>query len=117
MLEEGEIMHNITAGLLNVFIGFLIILFCIPLVKRKIKMNKWYGIRISKSFKSEENWYKINEYGGKIFIYWSILIVLMGIISLFLPALGEKGTTILNLVPLLLIIPPIIQVLIYSKKE
>ena len=108
-------MHNITVGLSNVFIGLLIILLCIPLIKRKIKMNRWYGMRIPKSFKSEENWYKINEYGGKIFIYWSIPILLIGIISLFLPPLGEKGITILSLVPLLVILPTI-QLLIYSRK-
>jgi len=108
-------MHNITVGLSNVFIGFLIILLCIPLVKRKIRMNRWYGMRIPKSFKSEENWYKINEYGGKIFIYWSIPIVLIGIVSLFLPPLGEKGIIILSLAPLLVILPTI-QLLIYSRK-
>jgi uncharacterized membrane protein len=108
-------MHNITVGLSNVFIGFLIILLCIPLVKRKIKMNRWYGMRIPKSFKSEENWYNINEYGGKIFIYWSIPIVLIGIIVLFLPPLTEKETTVLSLAPLLVILPTI-QLLIYSRK-
>ena len=76
---------NTIVGLMNISAGFLITILCIPLVKRKIKMNRWYGMRIPKSFKSEENWYKINEYGGKIFIYWSIPIVLIGIISLFLP--------------------------------
>lgn len=108
-------MDNITIGLTNIFAGLLIIILCIPLVKRKIKMNRWYGMRIPKSFKSEENWYKINEYGGRIFIYWSIPIVLIGIISLFLPPLREKGITILSLVPLLVILPTI-QLLIYSRK-
>jgi len=106
---------NTIVGLMNISAGFLITILCIPLVKRKIKMNRWYGMRIPKSFKSEENWYKINEYGGKIFIYWSIPIVLIGIISLFLPPLGEKGTIILGLVPLLVILPTI-QLLIYSRK-
>ncbi|MFH1074862.1 MAG: SdpI family protein [Candidatus Firestonebacteria bacterium] len=108
-------MDNIKIGLVNIFVGFLIIILCIPLVKRKIKMNRWYGMRIPKSFKSEENWYKINEYGGRIFIYWSIPIVLIGIISLFLPPLGEKGITLLSLAPLLVILPAI-QLLIYSRK-
>ena len=30
-------------------------------------MNHLYGIRIKKSFESEDSWYKINEYGGKQF--------------------------------------------------
>lgn len=106
---------NTFIGLTNIFVGLLITILCIPLVKRKIKMNGWYGMRIPKSFKSEENWYKINEYGGKLFIYWSIPILLIGIISLFLPALGEKEITILSLAPLLVILPTI-QLLVYSRK-
>ena len=108
-------MNNIVLGITNIFIGFLIIVLCFPLVKRKIKMNKLYGMRMPKSFISEDNWYKINEYGGKIFIYWSIPIVLIGIIALFLPPLGKKGTIILSLTPFLVILPAI-QALIYSRK-
>jgi len=32
-----------------------------PLVKRKIKRNQIYGIRIPEAFKSEERWLEINE--------------------------------------------------------
>lgn len=92
--EEGRNMNNIMTGITNILVGLLIIILNIPLTKKKIKMNRWYGMRIPKSFESEENWYKINEYGGKIFIYWSIPIILIGIISLFLPPLGNKGITI-----------------------
>lgn len=108
-------MNNIEIGLANILLGFLITILCIPLVKRKIKMNYWYGMRIPKSFKSEENWYKINEYGGKIFIYWSTLIILIGIISLFMPPLGEKRIVVLSLAPFFIILATI-QLVIYSRK-
>lgn len=109
-------MNNIMAGITNILVGLLIIVLSIPLTKRKIKMNRWYGVKIPKSFESDDNWYKINEYGGKIFIYWSIPIVLIGIISLFLPPLRDKGIIILSLVPLLVLLRTTIQLLIYSKK-
>lgn len=47
---------NIIAGITNIFVGLLTIAVCIPLLKDKIAMNRWYGIRFRKSFESEENW-------------------------------------------------------------
>lgn len=106
-------------GLTNIFLSLFFIVLCIPLAKKKIKMNKWYGMRTEESFKSEENWYKINEYGGKVFIYWLIPLLLIGIVLLFLPPQGNKAIEILNDIPLplLFIVLPAIQVLIYSKKN
>ena len=84
-------MNNIDVGLGNIIVGLLLIILCVPLVKRKIKMNKWYGMRYPEAFKSEEDWYRINEYGGRIFIYWTIPSVLIGVIVLFLPPLGNTA--------------------------
>jgi hypothetical protein len=65
--EEMVQMDNgsVALGLSNVFVGALIIAVCIPLLKNKIRMNRWYGMRFRKSFESDENWYKINRYGAK----------------------------------------------------
>ncbi len=78
---------NITLGSVNLGFAVLITAICIPLVKRKIRMNPWYGVRIPKSFESEENWYNINAYGGKRMILWALLPALVGIRRL-LPTAG-----------------------------
>jgi uncharacterized membrane protein len=75
---------NIIFGIINIACALLIIGISIPLVKHKIKMNYLYGIRIKKSFESEDNWYKINEYGGKQLIIWSIPMILVGLICFFI---------------------------------
>jgi uncharacterized membrane protein len=74
---------NIIFGIINIGCALLIIGISIPLVKHKIKMNYLYGIRIKKSFESEDSWYKINEYGGKQLIIWSIPMILVGLICFF----------------------------------
>ena len=74
---------NIIFGIINIAFALLIIGISIPLVKHKIKMNYLYGIRIKKSFESEDSWYKINEYGGKQLIIWSIPMILVGLICFF----------------------------------
>jgi len=108
-------MNNIMLGLTNSLTGLLLIAVCVPLAKRKVKMNRWYGMRLPKAFKSEENWYKINAYGGRLFIYWAIPLVLGGIVSLFLPPFGMYQIYFLNLSCLILLIP-LVQLFIYSNK-
>ena len=70
------ITHGITA---LVSIGL-----SVPLIKRKIKRNPWYGIRIPEAFKSEERWLEINQYGGRLFLAWGIVIAIMSGIGLTL---------------------------------
>jgi hypothetical protein len=75
---------NIIFGLINIATALLIIGLSLPLVKHKIKMNHLYGILIRKSFESEENWNKINEYGGKQLIIWSVPLIVVGFYLFFL---------------------------------
>lgn len=103
-------------GLSNIFVGILIIALCIPLLNDKIRMNRWYGIRLPKSYTSDENWYKINRYGAKRMILWSVVLVLIGIAAFFIPADGERKLGLaLAWAPLILIIPAI-ESWLFSKK-
>ncbi len=76
---------GIASGITNLACGLIIILVSVPLAKRKIKKNRWYGMRVAKAFESDEHWYKINEYGGKQFALWSIPILVCGIICFLVP--------------------------------
>jgi uncharacterized membrane protein len=88
---------NIVFGLMNIASALLIIGISIPLVKRKIKMNHLYGVRIKKSFESEANWYKINAYGGKQLIIWSTPLIIAGLICFFVP-IDDQNKDILSFV-------------------
>lgn len=116
-------MHTelLTNGIINTAVALLIIGLSVPLVKRKIKMNPLYGVRLAKSFVSDENWYAINHYGGKALIYWMLPLLVAGITtiisSFFIPPttnveaiwIGTAG------IPTLLLVSSIIQVTIWSK--
>lgn len=45
-----------------------------PLIKGRVKMNPWYGVRIPTAFTSDENWYELNRYGGRLLFRWGISI-------------------------------------------
>jgi hypothetical protein len=108
--------ENILLGLTNISCGVIFIVICIPLLKRKVKMNYWYGFRISKAFQSEEHWFSINAYGARKLITWSIPLVFIGFLCFFIPL---SGTSVLILgggpVALFTTIA-IIQTLLYAKK-
>jgi len=82
---EKVMEPNIVFGIMNIAAALLMICVSLPLVYRKIKMNSLYGIRIQKSFESEDSWYRINEYGGKQLIIWSTPMILAGIVCFFVP--------------------------------
>jgi hypothetical protein len=108
---------NVIIGLSNIFVGVLTIAVCIPLLKDKIEMNRWYGIRFERSFESKENWYKINRYGAQRIIYWSVIIVVIGILTFFIPV-GSGGflPIIISCAPIILIIPTI-ESWLFAKKQ
>ena len=91
-----KVMQNpsIIYGIVNISSGILFILMSIPLVAKKIPMNKFYGFRIPKSFTSDENWFKINSYGGRQLIFWSILLITIGILHLFFPVQAHQNETV-----------------------
>lgn len=52
----------------------------IPLIRRKVKINSWYGIRIPQTMDNEKVWYEVNEIVGK---YIFVLGMLISILSLY----------------------------------
>ena len=75
-------------------VGIITFCVCLPLIYRKVPMNRFYGIRIPQSFVSAERWYDINAYGGRLLVRWSCLIMAIGLAGFFgtvalLPALCD----------------------------
>jgi len=66
-------------------VGGIMFITCLPLIKRRVPMNRFYGIRVREAFTSKERWLDINAYGGRQFAMWSLPIVITGIIGLLLP--------------------------------
>ena len=65
--------------------GLVTALICWPLIKGKIGPNRFYGVRTPLAFSSEENWYKVNRYGGLLLFRAGLFMVVLGVIGLFIP--------------------------------
>lgn len=74
--------HALLAALL---LGFAVLfaLFSLPLLFEKIPPNWLYGIRISRTFESEEHWYRINKYFARRMLHGCIFLCALGVASLF----------------------------------
>ena len=99
----------------NTLTGAILLALSIPLVKNAVKMNYIYGIRIEKALESEENWYKINNFAGKRLIFWSIILVCVGIFNYFINI--DKNPVLFNIFALApgIIIPWIIEIHVFAK--
>ena len=104
-------------GVTFILTGLLLIAISIPLVKGYIKMNSFYGMRIKKAFESDENWYKINKYGGKRLIFWSIVLICIGILNLIFN-IDEASLLheIFPFAPIIVLIPFVIEIYIFANK-
>ena len=58
-----------------VSIGVASVVVSVPLILRRVPMNRWYGVRTRKAFVSDENWYEINAFGGKAFFLFGLFLV------------------------------------------
>lgn len=101
---------SLILGASHIFIAMVTALLSIPLIRGEMPMNSFYGVRFKKSYESDENWYRINKYGGRQLIIWSAVLALMGIVTIFLPI--EKESLLCfpaALAPLILLVPAVIS--------
>jgi hypothetical protein len=62
-------------------LGAVLIAVSVPLIARMVPMNRWYGVRTRKAFASEDNWYELNAYGGKLLAVYGGFLVVVGVIG------------------------------------
>ena len=88
----------------------------LPLVYRTVPRNHFYGIRVRKAFASEENWYDLNEYGGKLFLLFGLcLIVFSGVTWRLAPDPRSAVAPVYLAAPFLGLIP--VMVLIHLRAK
>lgn len=115
-------MHfeHLIFGIVYVVCGLIFIFVSIPLVQKKIPMNRRYGFRLAKSFASDENWYLINCYGGKQLIRWSVVLIFAGVLTLIFPIQGiSQGAPqpLITLIPIIICTAvPIGMTLLYARR-
>ncbi len=73
-------------ALFILFGGISVLAVSLPLTLRKVPMNRFWGIRVRASFESDQRWYDINAYGGRLLSWGSLLVIATGIAGFFFPS-------------------------------
>jgi uncharacterized membrane protein len=73
---------RITMWIMQVTFSVLLIALSIPLIKRKIAPNSWYGFRVRQTLEDPGIWYEANAYSGNC-LMWAGVVMLVGSVALF----------------------------------
>jgi uncharacterized membrane protein len=103
-------------GLFDMLIGLLIVAVALPLARGKVEMNHWYGVRVRQSFQSEDQWYRINRYGGRQLMACGLIIAVVGAVAFFLELGSSPGLMALFLFAPLLVLVPAAASVLYARK-
>lgn len=55
--------------------GLLIIVLSVPLIRRRVAPNHWYGFRVRRTLEDSTVWYEANAHAGKCLFSAGIVIV------------------------------------------
>jgi uncharacterized membrane protein len=80
----------IAPQVLALFIGFAFIAISIPLVRRRVKPNWLYGLRIPATFADDGVWYEANAKSGRDLLVLGAAICLAGLALAFFPGLTTE---------------------------
>lgn len=104
-------------ALLYTFIGGAVLGVSIPLVRGRVRMNNYYGVRFPAAFESDEAWYRINRHGGKCFAtYGAILLAAAPFALALIPdPLPFRTMNIFAMMPVFLLVPTVIASAFYPR--
>jgi len=55
--------------------GLLLIILAIPMIRRKVPPNRWYGFRVSRALNDPAVWYPANAYAGKLLFIFGLVVL------------------------------------------
>ena len=96
-------MLSIQTSLLVFFItGLLFSALSIPLIRKKVKFNAWYGIRTGETMSDEKIWYKVNSIMGKYLFVFGLIVSALSVYFYFFP-FNEEYEMVYTLLGVLMI--------------
>lgn len=110
-------MHAII-GVGHIIAGWVGITLSWPLLSGLIHTNRAYSFHFAQSFRSDECNRRINRYGARTVIGWSCILMIVGVISFFLPIGGSEALLFLyELLPIIVIFgSAYAQILFFARR-
>jgi len=72
-----------------VIIGVLFVLISVPLIRRSVPPNRWYGFRVRQTLENPEIWYAVNAHMGRRMIWVGILLAVTAMACYVVPGMTK----------------------------
>jgi uncharacterized membrane protein len=63
--------------------GLMIVALAVPLARRRVPPNRWYGIRLPSTLADEAMWYECNARAGRDLVVVGTLVTLLALVAPF----------------------------------
>jgi len=88
-------------------LGVVIVALGIPLFLKKVRANRYYGLRAALQYESKTKWYAANRFfGGALIVAGLVTIALTGLIWIVKPSALSKSNKVLALAEILVVVVP-----------
>ncbi len=82
-------MHTLYSMLiLYVLSGLALLAVSVPLIRRRVPPNPWYGFRVPKTLSNPNIWYPVNEYSGRELYKTGLRTILVAFALAFVPGIS-----------------------------
>lgn len=80
---------NLVFAAIAALTGLVTALSGLPLVRRRVPPNCWYGFRTPRTLRDERVWYEVNAYVGRLLVWYGLAILVTGGLMALAPPLPE----------------------------
>ena len=56
------------------FIGLMLVGLAVPLVRGRVRPNRWYGFRVQETLEDPDVWYAVNSYSGRLLLGLGVIV-------------------------------------------
>jgi uncharacterized membrane protein len=74
-------------------VGLLLVLLAVPLARRRVRPNRWYGLRLRSTFADEQVWYDANAASGRDMVIFGVAFILVALLVPVLPGVTDTTYT------------------------
>jgi uncharacterized membrane protein len=71
-------------------IGALFVVLAVPLMRRLVSPNYWYGFRVPQTLNDRDVWYEANGYAGRGLLWLGVVLMTAAVVLYCVPGVGAR---------------------------
>ena len=75
---------------LYTWVGAIFVALAVPLMRRLVGPNHWYGFRVPQTLSDPHVWYEANLYAGKGFFWLGVVLMAVAVVLYWVPRVSPR---------------------------